>query len=171
MAESLTKVQLLAKIKAAHTRLEQTLSHLSPVQLTTPDPVNGWTVKDHLAHLAVWQNGIVALLQHRPRWAAMQVDEATVKQTDMDGLNNLLIEQAKTRPLAEVMTAFQQAHEQMLTVLTLLSDEDLAKSYAHYAQSEPDEWSSRPVMGWIVGNTFDHYEEHQSWIEAFLEQR
>jgi hypothetical protein len=164
MESQLTKVDLIAKIETAWTQMNDALEQLSEAQLLQLDPTTGWSVKDHLIHLALWEQGIVALLQRQPRWAAMGVDEAAVAATDMDGLNDILVAQNKQRPLAEVLAAFRQAHQQMLAVLTDMSEADLYRSHADYIPGGRED----PIIGWVMGNTFEHYEEHQAWIEAMM---
>ena len=64
--------------QASRLALENTLRLLSDEQMTKPGP-SGWSIKDHLAHLAVWEMGIAELLRRRPRFAAMQVEEAVAQ--------------------------------------------------------------------------------------------
>lgn len=164
MDHHLTKADLIARIEAAWTQMNNTLEPLSEAQLSRPDPASGWSIKDHLAHLAVWEQGIVALLQRQPRWAAMGVDEATVAATDMDGLNDILVQQSQQRPLEDVLAAFGNAHRHMLAVLAELSEADLYRRYADYGPDGGED----PVINWVIGNTYGHYAEHQTWIEAMI---
>jgi hypothetical protein len=163
-----TKSELLARMAEAGAALEQTLSQLSEAQLTSVDTQSGWAIKDHLAHLAAWEIGIAALLQRQPRWEAMGLDEATVASHETDDLNDIVYRQNKDRSLAEVRAYFHDAHQQMLAALDRLSDEDLLKTYSHYQPDEPGDDSGDPILNWIMGNTYEHYAEHQAWIEASL---
>jgi hypothetical protein len=167
--EPKNKSELLERMERARTGFEQAIGQLSEAQLTTPHPDSGWTIKDHLAHLAAWEAGIAALLQRQPRWEAMGVDEATAENHEMDDLNDIIYRQHQDRPLAEVRTYFDEAHRQMLAALSLLSDEELFKPYAYYeGEKASDDNDTQPVINWISGNTYEHYEEHQGWIEALL---
>ena len=163
-----TKSELLAQMAEAQAALEQTLTQLSEAQLASADAQSGWAIKDHLAHLAAWEIGIAALLQHRPPWKAMGLDEATVASHETDDLNAIIHRQNKDRSLAEVRAYFHEAHQQMLTTLAGLSDEDLFKTYSYYQPDEPGDDSGDPILNWIMGNTYEHYAEHQTWIEALL---
>ena len=42
-------------------------------QLMVPKDAAGWNGRDHITHLAAWLKGIVALLNHQDRWAAVGV--------------------------------------------------------------------------------------------------
>ena len=162
-----TKAELLERMAQGRTALEQALSQLNEVQLTTRKDQNGWSIKDHLAYMAVWEIGIAALLQRRPRWEAMGLDEATVSDHETDDLNDLIYRQHQDRPLAEVSAYFEEAHRQLLAVLDRLSEAELFQPYTYYDKSKTD-GDNRPIINWIIGNTYEHYAEHQAWIEAQL---
>jgi hypothetical protein len=55
----------------------------------------------------------------------------------------------------------------MLAALAGMSDAELFKPYASYTGETAGD-DRRPIIGWIVGNTYEHYAEHQAWIEAML---
>jgi hypothetical protein len=153
--------------------LEKTLEGLSDAQLTSPGK-DGWSIKDHLMHIAVWEQGIVALLNKQSRYAAMGLsrDEWRIEYPDFDNKTNALIhERTKSRTLAEVRAAFHDSHQQMLDVLARLTEDDLLKPYSHYAPDEPDDGDKRPAFAWIAGNTYGHYAEHREWIQELIDKR
>lgn len=161
------KAELLERLQRARAALEQTIGRLSDAQLVTSGPYEGWSVKDHLAHLSTWEQGIAALLQGRPRYAAMHVDQETYL-SGADGVNEIVYAQNKDRSLSDVRASFRQTQEELLAVLAGLTDAALSKSYSHYQPDEPCEDSGEPILKWIAGNTYEHYAEHQSWIEALV---
>lgn len=162
------KAELVERMEQAYSALMQTIDQVSDAELTSPGP-EGWSAKDHLAHLAVWELGMVALLQRQPRFAAMGVDESTYLNEEMDDLNRIFYQRHKERPLVEVVAGLQQVHRWMLDELKNLEDADLFKTYSHYQPNEPGEESGDPIMGWIVGNTYEHYAEHQAFIQAVIQ--
>jgi hypothetical protein len=175
-----TKSELLAQIEQGRRDFEQMLARLSEAELITPDPTTSWAIKDHLAHLAAWEAGIAALLQRRPRWEAMGLDEATVRASNPEQVNDLIYQRHKDRPLPEILATFHEAHQELLAALMELTDEDLFKGYAHYAPAVSGDAANGPIIGWIIGNayrpiidwiignTYEHYAEHQGWIEEKL---
>jgi hypothetical protein len=173
MAESIsmprTKAELFQRIQQAQAALEQTISQLTAVQMTTPGPNGGWSVKDHLAHLATWETGLAALLEQHPRYSAMGFDETTYLNSGLDDLNAIIYKRHKDRPVTEVLTDFRRAHEQVLAALARLSDTDLFKTYPHYQPHEPGEDSGAPILQWIVGNTYEHYTLHYRRMTSIAE--
>ncbi|MGB2696186.1 MAG: DinB family protein [Dehalococcoidia bacterium] len=162
------KDELLQRIQRSRAALEQTISQLSDAQLVAPGPSEGWSARDHLAHLTIWEQGLAALLQGHPRYTTMGLDEQTYLNTDEVGLNEIIYQHNKDRSLTEVLAAFQQAHQQVLAALAGLTDADLFLTYSHDQPDEPGEDSGAPILGWIAGNTYDHYAEHQAWIQALV---
>lgn len=165
METVMTKTELLERMEAERLALAATINRLSEAECLRPD-AHGWSIKDHLAHLAAWEMGIAALLRRQPRWAAMGLAETVLADADKETVNNHLYQLHHNRSLAEVRAYFEDVHQQMVAVLTILSDEDLYKPYAHYDPGETSSNVNRPVLGWIIGNTYEHYAEHKSWIEG-----
>ncbi len=168
VAQPQDKAELLDRIERARASLDEVIDGLSAGQLSAPGSDGVWSVKDHLAHLAAWELGIAALLQHRPRYGAMQLDEKTYLSTDTDGLNKIIYQQNKSRSLGEVRAAFRKAQRELLDVLGGLTDADLIKTYSHYQPDEHGEDSGAPIVSWIVGNSYNHYDEHRAWIKALV---
>lgn len=157
------KATLLARLATVHKRVEQTIATLSPTQLTALCDQQGWSVKDHLAHLVVWERATVYLLQKLPRYAGLGIDEATYLRYDGDNLNAILHERTRSWSLETVLAAFRRVHQDLALVLAGLSDDDLRQPYSHFQPDEPREDGGAPVLAWVAGIA-DHQEEHLGWI-------
>jgi uncharacterized protein (TIGR03083 family) len=161
------KAELLGQITSARTTLADLLAGLTDAQLTTPGPNGGWSVKDHLAHLTAWEAGIAALLQRRPRYAAMGIDAATFLGPE-DTLNAIIRERNADRSLEEVRADLAGAQRSLLDAVAPITDADLQKTYSHYQPGEPGEDSGAPIIGRVSDNTAHHYEEHRALIQALV---
>lgn len=159
------KGELLARMAFAYDALEELLGALDEEGRSRPESASGWTVKDHLAHLAAWERGIVALLQKRPRYPAMNLDVDLATSGDFDAINDALYQQHRDRSWAEVEADWQETHQRMLYVLDGLNDADLFRTYSYYQPDEPGEDDGTPIMAWIASNTYQHYAEHMGWIK------
>jgi len=163
-----SKARLVRHIRDSRSRLEQTVSRVDEKGLTSPGP-DGWSVKDHLAHVAVWEESLLALLEGRDRVVAVGLVSATTESDtrDVDAENADLQRLHRDRPLADVLATFRETHARVLTALERLNDADLYRPYSHY-QPKSLPYNPRPVLGWIVGNTWDHYDEHATGIEKLV---
>lgn len=164
--QKMTREELLARIREEYSALEETLRPLSEAQLSAPGK-DGWAIKDHLAHLATWELGIVELLQRRPRFAGPRLEEAVREEKSEEEINEIIYEEHAGLSGAQAVELCRSAHRQMLRVLEGMREEDLFAPYAAYLP-EGEAGPSDPVLKWIVGNTFEHYHDHNRWIQAML---
>jgi uncharacterized protein (TIGR03083 family) len=141
------------------------LNTLAEEQLTTPTDAAGWTAKDHVIHLAIWEAGIFALLNAQPRWEGMGIDRETFVSDDFDRMNAVIQQRYRDMALDEVLKTFRDGHQRLVAKIQSMSDEDLQLPYRHY---QPDSDRDAPVWHLISGNTFGHYEEHTPWIAAIV---
>jgi len=143
------------------------LNTLTDEQMTKPTDAAGWTVKDHVAHLMVWEEGIYKLLiEKTPRHAGMGITEDAWMGGDVDVMNEQIRQQYINMPLHEVKARFQQVHDRMMAHLKSLSTEDILRPYSDFVPGA----ENAPVMGRILGNGIGHYDEHMPWIEAIVQQ-
>jgi uncharacterized damage-inducible protein DinB len=160
------KADLLERMQRSYAALEGVISPLDGAQLSRPGR-QGWSIKDHLAHLATWEVGIVRLLQGRPRYAAMQVEGAIDEETGTDAINELIYYYNLNLTAAQAVEKFRETHREMLEVLEGMSDQDLLQPYMAYLPPG-EEGPQEPVLYWINGNTFEHFDEHRDYIGEIL---
>ncbi len=162
----MNKAELLQRIESGWVALQTHLAQLSEVQMNRPNPQDGWAIKDHLSHLATWELGVAAMLQKESRYRAMGLDEVAVLQSNpgYDALNDMIFRQHEGKTVAEAQAYLRQAHEAMIAALVELDDADLQRGYSFYQPQEPGEERDAPIMNWIIGNSYEHYEEHWAWI-------
>jgi hypothetical protein len=165
MTDTLSKAELLAKIQQAWDDLHRYLNTLTEAQQTQPADPAGWTVKDHVIHLAVWEDGTNALLRGESRREQMGVDEATWLTQEYDKINDVIYQTHHAKPLSEVMQTLNDVHKQMLEKLESMSDEDIVRPHSFYQKGSTNE---RPIIAWISGSTHEHYAEHLPWIVAII---
>jgi uncharacterized damage-inducible protein DinB len=162
-----TKAELLERMAGTRAEVEAAIAGKDAAVLTRPG-ADGWSVKDHLAHLTAWQRSLIALLEGTSRSEALGIDEvAQEEESGFVEVNALLHERVKDQPLDRVLAEFRQSRQDLLAVLHRFSDDDLYKPYSHYQPNDPP-YNPDPVIGWIVGNTFGHEEEHLGWFAELL---
>ncbi len=167
--EQMTKADLLEKIADSYEALQRTLIPLEEATLAHADTPDGWALKDHLFHLAAWEQGIAWLLGRRSRYEGMGITPEEWRALTMDEINDLVYRRNRDRSPAEALAAFRDAHAATLDALAALSDADLQRPYSDFdaAAGQP---ADRPIVSWVIGNTFEHYDEHRQYIQALLAQ-
>jgi len=159
------KADLLVRIQREWSALMQTIEALTAGQMTISG-TGGWSVKDNLAHLAAWEQFMLRChLQGEPAHETLQIDKTTLKGLDENGVNAVLYERNKDRSAADVFDGLKRSHEQIQAALERIPFTDLMKP--HYA----DDPEQRPLINWVIGNTYDHYQEHRRAIETIVGMR
>ena len=150
---------LLARIRAEWSALLAAVEALSPEQMTTPD-AGGWSPKDNLAHLTAWEQWLLRYhLGGEPAHQVLLMDEATFDRLDETSINALLYERSRDRSAESVLSELKDTHSRVLATLERMSFDDLLA--ARYA----DDPQHRPVLDWVIGNTYEHIQEHRQTIE------
>ena len=167
MTEQISKTELMDRITAGYEALERVLRGLDDAQLSRSGSDEGWAIKDHLFHLAAWERGIAWLLGRRSRTEGMEITAEEWYTLTMDQVNDLVYRRNRERPAAEALTAFREAHREMLDALAPLSDADVQRPYEAYGEGGGRS-ADRPIIGWIIGDPYAHYEEHLTYLQAIL---
>ncbi len=155
------KAELLARIEREWKALQAVFAGLSDGQMSVPD-AGGWSIKDNLAHLSTWENFMCRSYIHKtPAHTAMGIDETAFKTLDETGINAVIFGRNKDRTVADVLAGLERTHREVLADLAKLSFEEMM------APLDPADPQKRPLIGWIIGNTYDHYREHRLTIEKF----
>jgi hypothetical protein len=158
----MTRAEHLDRVQRSWQGLEEVLASTDVEALQAPVSA-GWAVKDHLIHLAAWEESLLALLEGRDRAAAMGAPG--MEDEGADAINTVVWEQHRGESPAEALARLRESHGRLMERLRRLSDEDFARPYSYF---QPDAGEERPVSGWIAGNTWEHYEEHLGYIRDAL---
>jgi hypothetical protein len=167
MTEQITKADLMDRIADAFEALEMVLARLDDATMARPDATSGWAIKDHLFHLAAWEQGVARLLAGRSRFEGMGVTREEWAARTMDEVNDLVYQRNRDSTPGQALTAFRAAHQEMLDALAPLGNADLQRPYTDF-DPQATQWAERPIVGWIIGDTFEHYEEHLGYIQSLL---
>jgi uncharacterized damage-inducible protein DinB len=168
-AEPSSVSEVLDRTRIEWAALQDVVSRLSDAELASPGPEE-WAVKDHLAHIAEWERGCTAVLEHRPQWQGFQLAEAdyTTLDTDIDALNAVLYARHRDESITDVKSLGNAAHADILAALSHLSDADLQRPVADFGMLTNPE---RKLLEKIAGDTYEHYAEHTTWIGELLRSR
>lgn len=161
-----TVPEFLRRLDAAWADLEADLAGYTAHQMTVPTDAAGWTVKDHAAHLVVWLDGMNAVLTGQPRLPRMGLDDATWQSGDGDAINEAIRRRHRDRPLADVLADLRRVHAEFRGRVAAMADADLVRPYADFQPGSP---IADPILGRLVGNSFEHYAEHRPWMRAIAE--
>jgi hypothetical protein len=136
------------------------ISALSEPQIVRRDP-GQWSVKDILAHITAWEKFLILnQFLGMPATEALCVDPAVMDRADEDEVNAILFERNRDRSLADVQSDWYETHRWLMSELAKIGEDELRKPTRSVG---PD---LKPLVLWIIYNTYDHYAEHRRTIEA-----
>ena len=151
-----TAVAVLARFDRAFAELEDTVKSWSERELTDIRDPAGWSAKDHLMHVAVWEQALLAKLDGRPRHEALGIDEATDRSDD-DTINAAIFANTRHRSLREVLDALRSTHADTRSRLAALAD----------GAPAPDTPAASALLSDVPAYT-DHYDQHRGWIRELI---
>ncbi|NJN19247.1 MAG: ClbS/DfsB family four-helix bundle protein [Oscillochloris sp.] len=105
--------RLLARMEAGRTLLYAGLRDLNDAQWREPITAADWSICDHLAHVAVWMEGVEAMLNGRSRWDAMGGGPPD-PGAGFDALNEQLRAPHRAGSTAEIRAWLDTVHERMV---------------------------------------------------------
>ena len=123
----MNKEALVERLEGERAVLNAELESVTPEQMTAA-PDNEWSVKDILAHLAVWTARMVTLLFSAERGRTPPDIDAMLldcRVDDCETLNRQDYEAQKDRPLERVLSDFHGSHRQLLKRLAAWNEADL----------------------------------------------
>ena len=110
--------QEMARVDAGWTELVDLVNQVQDAGGLTQVGADGWTVKDHVAHVAAWENSLLALLEGHDRSSAMGVSE-TVE--GIDNVNEAVRKLHESDTAEEAFGYFRDSHAQLVAALEKLS--------------------------------------------------
>ena len=159
---------LLTANDAAWASLRSRIARHAEVDLTTAHDAAGWTSKDHLVHLAVWERGMPHVLRDGwPQWQGMGITEelfATRQTEGFDAINEEIRRQNADRPLGDILIEVQEVHEAMQATIRELGDAGLQRPVGDFRH----DGTEMRVIAWIPGDAGDHFTEHERYIAIIL---
>lgn len=138
---------IIEKIEGSYARLVRLYRSVPVTALIEPALLNGWSVKDMLAHIAAWEWRCASLLNE-----SHQSDLPLKAKPDVDALNWESYQERQEWSWEEVEADFRQAHQTLLEAIRSLPAGRL---------------NDKIVLRSIAEETWEHYEEHLRELERW----
>ncbi|MFC1463984.1 MAG: DinB family protein [Candidatus Brachytrichaceae bacterium NZ_4S206] len=160
----MSKAELISRITSERRALEEILARIPAEDMLAEGVVGQWSVKDTLAHIAMWYSRAVTLLFQAERGKALQLPQSNAP--DWSDVNARDYASQKDRPLDRIQADFHGAHQQLIKRLNAWTDEAALFDPRRYPALQ-----GRTLADYIWDYTGDHSAEHRAQIEAWLAGR
>lgn len=157
----MNKRELLETIRTERARWEALLAEAGPGRMSEPGASGHWTPGDVMAHLAAWEDRVVAWLEAVAN-ATTPTPPPWPKEISEEETNDWIYRANHDRPLDELKQQSADTHRRMLALLEATPEADLQRTY--------DWLGGSPLSDAIPGNSSGHYHEHADWLRAWLAQ-
>lgn len=162
--EPRTTDELLSLMNEARGELEAFVAGIPPEDVVGPRK-NGWSIKDHLFHLATWDLYLIAVLDREPRIPALGLDHDP--RAPFDAVNALFFERGRDLPLNQVLGMFRGNRARIIEQVRGLTAYDLDRPASDFQPAEPPP-APGSLKRWIVSITVEHDREHHEWMREIL---
>jgi uncharacterized protein (TIGR03083 family) len=146
------RTQLTGIMHAERARLGRTIQYTDPSTWETPNPCEGWTNRDLMAHLAAQDTAAAQLMGGEPASEFESFREANGGDLWVSGFNEWAIEVRKDRSTRQILSDWGRAAELFGRLAADVSDED---------------WGSRRVP-WVAGEIGVRYLVQARIVEWWL---
>lgn len=163
----MNKSEVLQRIDDGWRRLMELVEGIEPTIFVQPLK-DDWSPKDHVAHVAAWEEFLLAILEQRDRHTSMGVGDIQGKETDE--INDAIFQARRHLAPDEVRTALAATHRKMRAAIEGLSDADLRRPRSDFqpADGADGEPGDETLLDEIEWNAWGHYEKHIEWLTALL---
>ena len=158
----MTKDELIATIESEWEVLQAAIGGLTDAQMTRVPMFDEWTVKDILAHIAMWETKLVGTLFKAERGVTPDVLVSAAEEVDR--LNARFYREQKDRLLEQVLEDSHNVHLALLNRLEAFSDKALF---------DPTKYTwmrGEPLARSVAGDSCEHYREHADQIQAWRQR-
>jgi hypothetical protein len=162
---------VLEQVQRSWMVLDEFVAGLSAAQMRRVG-LDGWSVKDHVGHIAAWNLSLVALLECRDRQAAMALEGFST--TDWDGQNEVLLQRYRGLVADEARALLLGSCLMVVDALRELGDAALMRPYREFQPQDVRTsfpTSEHPLWLWVVGTTQTHVDEHVGYIRSIIDSR
>ena len=152
----MTRAEILLALEQDRVKLQAAIAEIPDEILVTRGVVEGWTVKDLLGHIAIWQQVAIQFIRDyratgSPKSLGLK-DDAAVDEYNQRG--------ATLRhdwPLERVRAELDETQRELTAAVQALTDEDLGKPL-------PAPWHDTTLERLIAINSYSHDPEHIAQI-------
>ncbi|MCJ7432988.1 MAG: ClbS/DfsB family four-helix bundle protein [Anaerolineales bacterium] len=151
MSKPTTKNQIIEAAQTERTALEQLLTDLTLEQMTQPNVVGDWSVKDVLGHLIEWEQMVINWYKAGAKGKVPVTPSEEYNWAQLPQLNQAIYLKHRDRSLADVQKDFKASYKKIMRTILDIPEKEMF-TRGHYA------WIKNNILAaYFVSGTSSHY--------------
>lgn len=164
MPKPTTKIQIIETAQKERAALEEFLATLTPEQMTKPNVIGEWAVKDVLSHLVEWEGMVMKWYAEGLRGKIPAVPSEEYNWGQLPQLNHAIFLKHRDKPLAEVMKTFKASYKKIMKVIEDIPEKELFTRKIY-------KWTNNnPLAAYFVSATGSHYRWARTTIRKAIKK-
>ncbi|HNB51255.1 MAG TPA: ClbS/DfsB family four-helix bundle protein [Anaerolineales bacterium] len=159
----MNKTELIEKISQSHDDFLELLEPFSEEEMVAPSLPDGWSIKDVLVHLMLWEAELIRLLFQAQQGRVPQT--ALISDEPDETINARWYAQHKDHDLEQALKDFDLIRDQTIRRVEAFSDTDLTNPRRF-------RWlDGKPLWQWVLSSTAEHEEEHAPNLRKLISEK
>jgi hypothetical protein len=155
----MNRADLLDRIREAKSEVDGVIDLIPEARMEEPGRV--WSPKDQLSHLAAWHEILLERIEGRKEEEFLGLDPERFAAMGIDDVNAFLHARDAGRAPVEAREAFERSYQEVVKALEAVDEDGLYRDYR-------PEIRQRLLIDTVIGNTYEHYEEHLPILREFV---
>lgn len=151
MPKPTTKNQILETAQTERAALEELLATLTFEQMTQPNVVGEWAIKDILAHLIEWEQMVIEWYETGVKGKVPAVPSEEFNWGQLPQLNHSIYLKHRDKSLVDIQKSFKASYKQILKTIQDISEKELF-TRGHYAWAR-----NNALASYFISCTSSHY--------------
>lgn len=151
MSKPITKQEVIESAQKERAALEDYLATLTPEQMTKPNVIGEWAVKDVLAHLFAWEGMVMQWYETGKKGKLPAVPSEKYNWGQLPQLNHEIFLEHRDKPLVEVLKTFKSSYKKILKMVESIPERELFTRNVY-------PWTNNNLLAaYFVSSTSSHY--------------
>lgn len=151
MSKPTTKKEIIETAQKERAALEEFLATLMPEQITQPNMIGEWAIKDVLAHLFEWEGMVMQWYETGKKGKIPAVPSAEYNWGQLPALNHIIFLKHHDKPLAEILKTFKASYKKIIKVIEGIPEKELFTRKVY-------PWTNNNLLAaYFVSATSSHY--------------
>jgi hypothetical protein len=151
MAKPTSKNEILETVQKERVALEDLLTTLTSEQMTQPNLIGEWAVKDVLAHLLEWEGMVMQWYETGKKGKTPAVPSAQYNWGQLPALNQAIFLKHRDMPLKEIQKTFNTSYKKIMKTIESIPEKELFTRKVY-------PWTNNNLLAaYFVSATSSHY--------------